>query len=438
VKIGLVSPYDWSYPGGVQDHILRLATELRARGHHVRILTPATGPRSRVVEYGVYKLGWAAPLHVNGSVARIAVAPDFTGRLRNVLLREQFDVIHLHEPLASALSLSILHLAEITGATHIGTFHAWARAGLTSPPGWAYTSARAFLGRYFKRLDGRIAVSPDSAEFVSRFFPGEYRIIPNGVDTTMFNPAVPPQPRFMDGKLNVLYHGRIEQRKGLKFLLRAIPLIREHFPNTRFLIGSDGPLREAFEKLVERAGWPDVVFLGRVPADELPSLYTSAHIFCAPSTGGEGQGIVLLEAMASGRAVVASNIAGYRSVIEHQRDGLLVTPSDHEELAWAICHLLGNESERARLGVAGRQRAEAFGWGHVGGEVEDYYEQVRARWLIQARAERTERTERRDVTSRQSAISRRPASAGAAPTTSSSTSRGALAPVAPVGLPAIE
>ncbi len=419
MKIGLVSPYDWSYPGGVQDHILRLAAELRARGHHVRILTPATGLRARTVEYGVYKLGWAAPLHVNGSVARIAVAPDLTGRLRNVLLREQFDVLHLHEPLASALSLSILHLAEVTGATHVGTFHAWARPGLTSPPGWAYTSARAFLGRYFKRLDGRIAVSPDSAEFVSRFFPAEYRIIPNGVDTRMFNPAVPPQARFMDGKLNILYHGRIEQRKGLKFLLRAIPLIREYYPNTRFLIGSDGPLREAFERLVARAGWPDVVFLGRVPADELPSLYTSAHIFCAPSTGGEGQGIVLLEALASGRAVVASNIHGYRSVIEHQRDGLLVTPSNHEEIAWAICHLLGDERERARLGVAGRQRAEEFSWEQVGGEVEAYYEQARARHVITAQVDRRGATGRREAPAPHTPI-------GSAP-------RGAFSPVAPTG-----
>jgi phosphatidylinositol alpha-mannosyltransferase len=377
VKIGLVSPYDWSYPGGVQDHILRLTSELRDRGHSVRILTPATGARGRMKEEGVYKLGWAAPLHVNGSVARVALAPDFTGKLRGILQAERFDVIHLHEPLVSALGLSVLHLANSFEATLIGTFHAWARHSLASAPEWAYASAAPFLGRYFRRLDGRIAVSSAAEEFVSRFFPADYRIIPNGVDTSVFRPGVAPLSQYNDGKLNILYHGRIEKRKGLKYLLRAIPLIREHFPNTRFLIGSDGPLRLAFEKLAQEAGWPDVVFLGRVAPAALPALYASADIFCAPGTGGESQGIVLLEALASGRAVVASDIPGYRSVIENQRDGLLVKPARHEELAWVICHLLGSPETRQRLGETGRRRAELFNWGRVAAQVLAYYDEVR-------------------------------------------------------------
>ena len=114
MKIGLVSPYDWSYPGGVQDHIAHLAAELRSRGNTVRILTPATGSRARQVEYGVYKLGWAAPVRVNGSIARVAVAPDWRGRIRSLLRRQEFDVLHLHEPLASALPLTMLHLIGIT------------------------------------------------------------------------------------------------------------------------------------------------------------------------------------------------------------------------------------------------------------------------------------------------------------------------------------
>ncbi|HZC05121.1 MAG TPA: glycosyltransferase family 4 protein [Ktedonobacterales bacterium] len=378
MKIGLVSPYDWSYPGGVQEHIQRLATELRGRGHSVRILTPATGAQGRQVEYGVYKVGWAAPLHVNGSIARVAFAPHISGRLRGILQREQFDIIHLHEPLASPLGLYMLHAGPATGATLIGTFHAWARHSLASAPEWAYASAAPFLGRYSRRLDGRIAVSPAAEEFVSRFFPGDYRIIPNGVDTQLFRPDTPPLPQFDDGKLNVVYFGRIEKRKGLKFLLRAIPMIREHFPNTRFIIGGDGPLRAGFERLVAQAGWQDVVFLGRVPAEQAPAIFTSAHVFCAPNIGGESQGIVLLEALASGRAVVASDIPGFRSVIESQRDGLLTPPRRSEELAWAICHLLSDEVERMRLGKAGRQRAEAFSWERVATQVLGFYEERRA------------------------------------------------------------
>jgi phosphatidylinositol alpha-mannosyltransferase len=378
VKIGLVSPYDWSYPGGVQDHIRHLATELRARDHTVRILTPATGPRGRQVEYGTYKLAWAAPLRVNGSVARISVAPDVGGRIRTVLRLEQFDVLHLHEPLASALPLTLLHLHEQAGSVYVGTFHAWARHGLTSTPEWAYVSAKPFLHRYFRRLHGRIAVSPAAAEFVSRFFPAEYRIIPNGVDLRRFGSGAIPLPRFRDGKLNVLFLGRIEQRKGLKYLLRAIPRIRERYPNTRFIVGGDGPLRQDYERWVERKGWRDVVFLGRVPAEDLPSLYASAQVFCAPSTGGESQGIVLLEAMAAGRAVVASDIPGYRSVIRDGRDGVLIRPSDSEHLAWAVGQILGNEEQRLRLGHTGRQRAEEFSWAHVGRQVEEYYTELLA------------------------------------------------------------
>jgi phosphatidyl-myo-inositol alpha-mannosyltransferase len=385
VKIGLVSPYDWSYPGGVQDHIRRLAATLRARGHAVRILTPATGPRARQVEYGVYKLAWAAPLRVNGSVARISITPDVTGRIRNVLEVERFDIIHLHEPFASALTLDVLRLASMSGALYVGTFHAWARRGLTSTPDWAYASAKPFLGRYMRRLHGRIAVSSAAQEFVSRFFPGEYRIIPNGVDIHRYGVAAPPLPQYGDGKLNVVFLGRLEPRKGLKFLLRALPRIRERFPNTRFLIGGDGPQRARIEAWVQKKGWRDIVFLGRVAPEDLPSLYASADVFCAPSVGGESQGVVLLEALAAGRAVVASDIPGYRSVIQDGVDGLLARPRDADHLAWTICHLLGDQKERARLGQTGRLRVETFSWERVGRQVEAYYEELWARYVSPAR-----------------------------------------------------
>ncbi|HKT37518.1 MAG TPA: glycosyltransferase family 4 protein [Ktedonobacterales bacterium] len=380
MKIGLVSPYDWSYPGGVQDHIAHLAAELRSRGNTVRILTPATGSRARQVEYGVYKLGWAAPVRVNGSVARVAVAPDWRGRIRSLLRRQEFDVLHLHEPLASSLPLTMLHLTGITNTVYVGTFHAWARRSLTSTSDWAYYSAKPLLGRYFRRLHGRIAVSPAAAEFVSRFFPGEYRVIPNGIDLDRFHEGVAPLAQFKDGRINIVFMGRLEQRKGLKYLLRAIPIIRQHYPNTRFLIGGDGPQRVGFQTYVAQAGWRDVVFLGRVPADQLPSLYATADVFCAPNIGGESQGIVLLEAMATGRVVVASDIPGFRTVIRNEREGLLVTPKNHEQLAWAVCHLLDDEDKRKRLVAAAHERAKDFGWDHVADQVLDYYRELRAEY----------------------------------------------------------
>ena len=378
MKVGLVSPYDWSYPGGVKSHITHLAAELRARGHTVRILTPATGKPARTPEYGIYKLGWAAPLRVNGSVARVSVAPDVNGHIGDLLKRERFDILHLHEPLASVLPLTILHHSRRVGAVTLGTFHASVRrSGMSTPPEWAYASARPFLRYYFRRLHGRIAVSEAALHFIEHYFPGEYRIIPNGVNIARFRDAV-PRPELDDDKLNILFVGRIEKRKGLKFLLRAIPLVREHHPDTRFIIVGDGPLRPGYQRLVERAGWPDVVFAGRVSDAELPSYYASADVFSAPNLGSESQGIVLLEALASGVPTIASNIPGYRAVIRDGVEGLLVPPGHSEELAWAICHLLRNPSERARLRTLGRMRAETYSWERVAQSVEAYYEELYA------------------------------------------------------------
>ncbi len=378
MKIGLVSPYDWGYPGGVKSHIVHLATELRALGHTVRILTPATGKAARQVEYGVYKVAWAAPLRVNGSVARVSLAPDLNGHIADLLLRERFDVLHLHEPLASLLPLTVLHSARRSGAITVGTFHAAVPRSLTSsPPEWAYASAKPFLRHYFRKLDGRIAVSPAALAFVERFFPGEYRIIPNGVDVARFASAK-PRPELRDGKRNILFVGRAEKRKGLKHLLRAVPLIREYHPNTRFVIVSDGPLRAGFQRFVDRAGWHDVVFTGRVSDEDLPSYYATADVFASPSTGGESQGIVLLEALAAGVPTVASDIPGHRSVITSGVDGMLVPPADHEQLAWAICHLLNEPEELARLRVQARARAEAFSWPRVAAQIEQYYRELLA------------------------------------------------------------
>jgi phosphatidylinositol alpha-mannosyltransferase len=384
VKIGLVSPYDWAYPGGVKSHIMHLAAELRALGHTVRILTPATGKTSRQVEYGVYKVAWAAPLPVNGSVARVSLAPDLNGHIGDLLMRERFDVVHLHEPLASVLPLTVLHSARRSGAVVVGTFHAAVPRSLTaSPPEWAYASAKPFLRHYFRKLDGRIAVSKAALAFIERFFPGDYRIIPNGVDVARFRDAA-PRPELRDGRPNILFVGRAEKRKGLKHLLRAVPLIREYHPSARFIIVSDGPLRAGYQRLVDKAGWQDVLFAGRVSDEDLPSYYASADVFVSPSTGGESQGIVLLEALAAGVPIVASDIAGHRTVITNGVDGVLIPPADHEQLAWAICHLLNEPKEIERLRMKARERAEAFSWPRVAGMIEHYY-----RELTPARRRRT-------------------------------------------------
>jgi phosphatidylinositol alpha-mannosyltransferase len=370
MKIGLVTPYDWSYPGGVREHVWHLANEFIAMGHDVLIMAPASGPKGKLTEKYIYKMGWTTPIPINGSIARIMLDPSLALRVRRVLQREHFDVIHVHEPLVPGLSQAVLRCSR---TVTVGTFHASSYPSIYSTSNLAYASTYPFLRPLFRRLAGCIAVSTTALKFVSRYFPADYRVIPNGVNLEHFSPNVPPLPQFMDGKQNILFVGRFEKRKGAKFLLRAIPYIREQFPQTRFLLVGEGRLRGGFQKFVEKHDWQDVVFTGYVSDEDLPRYFASAHVFCSPATGGESMGIVLLEAMASGKPIVASNISGYATVVNPGVDGLLTTPRNSEELAWAIEYLLENEPLRQQFIRAGLQKAREYAWPRVAERVMDYY-----------------------------------------------------------------
>ncbi|TMD59494.1 MAG: glycosyltransferase family 4 protein, partial [Chloroflexi bacterium] len=317
MKIGLVSPYDWSYPGGVRDHVSHLADEFISMGHDVRILAPASGTKGKVPEKYILKMGSTTPIPINGSIARILLDPSLARRVRRVLQRERFDVIHVHEPLVPGLSQQVLRYSR---ALTVGTFHAASYSNIYSTSQLAYASTYPLLRPIFRKLAGCIAVSTAARQFISRYFPADYRIIPNGVSLERFRPDVPPLPQFLDGKQNILFVGRFEKRKGAKYLLRAIPQIRQRYPHTRFILVGEGRLRPGFQRYVERQGWQDVIFTGYVPDEDLPRYFASAHVFCAPATGGESLGIVLLEAMASGKPIVASDIQGYATVINQEID----------------------------------------------------------------------------------------------------------------------
>jgi phosphatidylinositol alpha-mannosyltransferase len=374
MKIGLVSPYDWSYPGGVRDHVWHLANEFMAQGHDVRILAPASGPKRKIPEKHVYKLGWTTPIPANGSIARVAAFdPALTLRVRRVLQRENFDILHIHEPLVPGLSLAALRGSQ---TVTVGTFHTASEVSLTSTFNLAYTSLVPLLRPMWRKLDGRIVVSNAAYAFITHHFPEEYRIIPNGVNLDHFGHDAAPFPAFMDGKQNILFLGRFEKRKGAKYLLRAIPTIRAKYPNTRFIFVGEGRLRAGFQRFVERRGWRDVVFTGYVPNEDKARYFASAHVFCAPATGGESLGVVLLEAMAAGKPIVASNISGYATVITHGVDGLLTAPRSSEDLAAAIDHLLEYEPLRQHFSQAGLQKARVYAWPHVAAQVLEYYAEL--------------------------------------------------------------
>jgi len=368
MKIALVSPYDLSVPGGVNNHILPLAQRFRCAGHDVRVIGPASDPNALLESSNVIVIGRPFPVPVSGSIARIALSPRLAGQVKDVLQGERFDVVHVHEPLMPLLPIQFLRFSD---AVNVGTFHA-AREGGNR----LYSYTRRLLRRWYRKLDGKIAVSPAAAALVSRYFRGYYNIIPNGVDVQRFGCPVDPLPEFMDGLRNILFLGRFEKRKGLSYLLRAFPAVKREMPNTRLIIAGDGRSRPRYERYVRRAHMQDVVFTGYLPDEDLPRYQQTADIYCSPATGNESAGIVLLEAIAAGRPIVASNIEGYASVITHGVEGLLVLPKDAEALSHALVHLLADDALRERMGELGRQRAEEFSWERVSQRILSYYERL--------------------------------------------------------------
>jgi phosphatidylinositol alpha-mannosyltransferase len=362
VKIGLVCPYIYPAGGGVAQHVQFLYQGLRQRGHDVRILTASHGPQ-RASEGDIIRLGVGFSVPINASVGTLTFSPRYLSQIGRMLEREQFDVLHFHEPFVPFLSLFLLR--EST-SVNIATFHAY--AGFS--PSYEFGS-RALRG-YAARLHGRIAVSAAARHFIDRFFPGDYKVIPNGVDVARFATAV-PIARWQDGTPNVLFVGRHEPRKGLLDLLKAHRILRRTGGKSRLLIVGSGPQEREARRYVATRGLNGVEFLGRVTDDEKAQLYKTADVFASPATGGESFGIVLLEAMAAGTPIVASDIHGYKGVVRRGREGLLVPPRQPRELAIAIDRLIDDPALRERMGDAGRIRAEEFSWPRVTAKVDDYY-----------------------------------------------------------------
>lgn len=375
MKVGLVSPYDWRHPGGVNTHVRVLARELRDRGHEARILAPAS---TAVVDEGVIVVGRPYPVAAASTVVRISLSPRLGRRIQDILEEEQFDVLHIHEPMMPVLPMHVLRHARnvLPDVVIVGTFHATRDGGNR-----LYSYSRRLLKRWYRHIDGKIAVSPPAAQYVSQYFPGFYNIIPNGIDIGHWDrPDLAPLPEFEDGT-NILYVGRAEKRKGLGVLIRAFGIVNARDPDTRLIVvGPDSRSRRRFEESVRNTGRRGIVFVqggeNGVPSEELPRYHRSAQIFCSPAIGNESQGYVLMEAMAAGVPVVASNIDGYASVITHGVDGLLVRPKDVYDLADALTHLARNPEHRDALATEGRKRVEEYGWPRVTQQVLSYYERL--------------------------------------------------------------
>ena len=365
MKIGLVSPYDYSSPGGVINHIANLAHYFCQWGHTVRIIAPCAKNRPHCDNACLKAVGRPLPIPYGGSIARIPLSPWLPVQIRKILKAENFDILHLHEPFAPLLCISALAQSH---CTNVGTFHAcYAKSR-------SYYVSKPVLKKWHKKLHGKIAVSKAALRYVSNYFPGDYNIIPNGIDIERFTPEGPLRNEFADGKLNIMFVGRLETRKGLTYLINACALIRKSFTNFRLIIVGPGTrLKPGYKQQASELNLNNIVFTGFVSNDELPQYYRTADIFCAPATGGESFGIVLLEAMACGKPVVASNIEGFASILEHNKEGLLVPPGDVNALAQSLSTLLENRSLREQMGTKGKAKAEKYSWVNITQQVMDYY-----------------------------------------------------------------
>jgi len=367
MKVGIVSPYAYPRPGGANSYIRESYEELRRLGHEVRIITAPWGDDPPAQD--VIQVGQAMAIPFNGSIGRITLSLRLEWLVSRMLEREKFDIIHHHEPFVPFLSFQILDSAK---CPNVATFHAF--GGFS----FSYWSGRIVLDHYMSKIDERIAVSSAARYFVSRYFPGDYRIIPNGVDVDFYANAR-PFPEFRDGKVNILFVGRVENRKGAMYLLKAYATIKVRHPDTRLIIVGRGPQIGDLRRFVHSQRIGDVFFAGRIDDTDKARFYKTADIFVAPSTGQESFGIVLLEAMAAGCAVVASDIHGYKRVVQRNVSGLLVEPKDPDAIAEALERLIADPELRRRLGDAGARRAPEYDWTHVTAELVRVYESVIAR-----------------------------------------------------------
>jgi phosphatidylinositol alpha-mannosyltransferase len=360
LRIGIVCPYSWDFPGGVQNHVRDLAEFLISNGHHVEVLAPAT--ESEDLPDYVVSAGRAISIPYNGAVARILFGVVANNRVRSWIHEGNFDLMHLHEPAIPSLSLLACWAGE--GAM-VGTFHAAAKYQK------AIVAIGPILEPVIEKLSARIAVSESARLTLTAHLETDAIVIPNGIYADNYRNGA-SRAEWQGNTVGFL--GRFEEdRKGLPVLLEALPIISRFIPNIRVLIAGPGDSEEVLEK-VDPQLRHRVEFLGQISEEDKADFLASVSLYIAPNTGGESFGIILAEAMAGGAAVVASNIPAFADVLGNGQYGALFESEDSENLAKVIIDLLRDDAKRKELAAAGAIHAQRFDWSQVGEEIFEVYE----------------------------------------------------------------
>jgi phosphatidylinositol alpha-mannosyltransferase len=364
LRIGIVCPYAWDIPGGVSAHVRDLANALIRKGYYVSVIAPAESDDD--LPFYVESTGKPRAVRYNGSVARLSFGPLVARRVSKWIEQGQFDVLHVHEPLAPSVSVLACWAAK---GPIVATWHS------SMDRSRVILSLAKLAQTVMEKVTARIAVSPAARQTMIEHLGGDAVIIPNGVDVQSFASAEP-----MDGwgaeQKSLVFFGRVDEpRKGLAVLMSALPKIRTVFPDLKVLIAGPGNCEDVLDELSDEDR-ASVTQIGLVDQTEKPNVYASGTVYIAPNTGGESFGIVLLEAMASGTPVIASDLAAFKRVLQDGECGKLFTNEDSDSLAQAVIDLLNDEEEQERLRAAGKTRVVEFDWDTVADEVIEVYRAV--------------------------------------------------------------
>lgn len=366
-KVGIVCPYGWDVPGGVQNHIRDFTEELMRRGHTVSVLAPINaGDDTDAPDVPPYVVKAGKPVSVpyNGSVARILFGPRTAARVRKWLAEGEFDIIHAHEPNSVSVGLLAAWLAD---APIVATFHAMMRSR-------ALSAAHGILQSAMEKISARIAVSEDARRTIVEHLGGDCVVIPNGIFVDRF--AVGPNPEWASTGGTLSFLGRLEEtRKGLPVLLRAWNEIHTAVPDARLLVAGRGDVG-ALARKIPPAHRDSITFLGAITDEEKAVMLASSDIYVAPHTGGESFGIVLAEAMAAGAPVLASDLTAFRAVLDDGRLGALVPTGDADALAEQAVTMLRDDDLRKSYRSAASEGVRRYDWSHITDEVLEVYDMV--------------------------------------------------------------